>query len=97
VSLAAKIPGILLAIRAYVESSSYGSIGLILKINPQSVANLDQSVHGQTTEGKQLFETAGSQIEVFSRRMQALSKNIQLFIYCCNITSCHSDFSLTRC
>ena len=29
----------LLAIRMYVEGSSYGSIGRILKVNPQSVAN----------------------------------------------------------
>ena len=29
----------LLAIRMYVEGSSYGSIGRVLKINPQSVAN----------------------------------------------------------
>lgn len=29
----------LLAIRMYVEGSSYGSIGRVLKVNPQSVAN----------------------------------------------------------
>lgn len=29
----------LLAIRMYVEGSSYGSIARILKVNPQSVAN----------------------------------------------------------
>ena len=29
----------LLAIRMYVEGNSYGSIGRILKVNPQSVAN----------------------------------------------------------
>jgi transposase-like protein len=29
----------LLAIRMYVEGSSYGSIGRVVKINPQSVAN----------------------------------------------------------
>ena len=29
----------LLAIRMYMEGSSYGSIGRVLKINPQSVAN----------------------------------------------------------
>jgi len=29
----------LLAIRMYVEGGSYGSIGRILKVNPQSVAN----------------------------------------------------------
>jgi len=29
----------LLAIRMYVEGSSYGSIARVLKINPQSVAN----------------------------------------------------------
>ena len=29
----------LLAIRMYVEGSSFGSIGRVLKINPQSVAN----------------------------------------------------------
>jgi transposase len=28
-----------LAIRMYVEGSSYGSIGRVLKVNPQSVAN----------------------------------------------------------
>jgi transposase-like protein len=29
----------LLAIRMYVEGSSYGSIGRVLRVNPQSVAN----------------------------------------------------------
>ena len=29
----------LLAIRMYVDGSSYGSIGRVLKVNPQSVAN----------------------------------------------------------
>ena len=29
----------LLAIRMYLEGSSYGSIGRVLKVNPQSVAN----------------------------------------------------------
>ena len=29
----------LLAIRMYVEGNSYGAIGRILKVNPQSVAN----------------------------------------------------------
>ena len=29
----------MLAIRMYVEGSSYGSIGRVLKVNPQSVAN----------------------------------------------------------
>ena len=29
----------LLALRMYVEGSSYGSIGRVLKVNPQSVAN----------------------------------------------------------
>jgi len=29
----------LLAIRMYVEGSSYGSIGRVLKVNPQSIAN----------------------------------------------------------
>jgi transposase-like protein len=29
----------LLAIRIYMEDSSYGSIGRVLKVNPQSVAN----------------------------------------------------------
>ena len=76
----------LLAIRMYVECSRYGSIGGVLKVNPQSDANWASCIPSSARKKRNLHpDNRGSRHALRSQlgwRMQLLAKNIQLFVYC---------------